>query len=171
MELDTRSGVSIISENAYRDNLKHMPLKASHHQLRTYTGEVARPIGVAGVKVVYQDQTKTLPLYVLKGKGVNLFGREWLEHISLNWPLLALSSTPMGVQKVLSQHESVFHEGMGHLKSIKAHIHLEGNAQPRFFKACPVPLARKTLVEQALDNLEAKGIVQKVRHSDTAHQL
>ena len=89
MELDTGSAVSIISENAYCDNLK-----TSDHQLRTYTGEVVRPIGVADVKDVHQDQTKTLPLYVLKGKVVNLFGREWLEHLHFNWPLLALSSAP-----------------------------------------------------------------------------
>ena len=76
MDLDTGSPVSIINENAYHDNLKHIPLKTSDHQLRSYTGEVVRLIGVADVKVVYQDQTKTLPLYVLKGKGVNLFGRE-----------------------------------------------------------------------------------------------
>ena len=79
MELDTGSAVSIISKNAYRDNLKHIPLKIFDHQLRTYTGEVVR---VADVKVVYQDQTTTTT--VLKGRGVNLFGREWLEHLRLN---------------------------------------------------------------------------------------
>ena len=71
MELDTGSAVSIISENAYCDNLKHIPLKTSDHQLRTYTSEVVRPIGVADVKVVYQDQTKTLPL-CLERKGSQL---------------------------------------------------------------------------------------------------
>ena len=73
----------------------------------------------------------------------------------------------MSVEKVLSQHESVFSEGMG-LKSFNVHIRLKDNAQSRFCKARPVPLARKTLVEQALDNLEAEGIIQKFTHSDWA---
>ena len=33
-------------------------------------------------------QQVTLPLVVIKGKGPSLFGRNWLEQIKLDWPVI-----------------------------------------------------------------------------------
>lgn len=42
-------------------------------------------IGSADVEVKYESQVFTLPVVVVKGKGPNLFGRNWMK---LNWPKL-----------------------------------------------------------------------------------
>ena len=44
------------------------------------------PVGVADVDVKYQKQHKNLNLYVVRKAGVTLYSRDWLKHITLNWP-------------------------------------------------------------------------------------
>ena len=114
-------------------SFKGHPLK-----LRTYTGESVKPMGFCYVTVQYQGQSKELPIYVVKNEGPTLFGREWLESIRLDWPLLQLetSGTIPALEEVLSKHASVFSEGLGKMKNIQAQIHIKESA-PRFWKARP----------------------------------
>ena len=53
--------------------------------LKTYTGETVLPEGVLNVKVKYQEECHDLKLYVVKGVGPPLFGRQWLDYIKLDW--------------------------------------------------------------------------------------
>ncbi|XP_048031439.1 uncharacterized protein K02A2.6-like [Megalobrama amblycephala] len=53
--------------------------------LKTYTGEVVSPLGVIEVKVKMNKQKAKLPLYVVEGTALPLFGREWLKKIKLSW--------------------------------------------------------------------------------------
>ena len=168
MEIDTGSAVSIITERVYLEYFQHLQLQESSLQLRTYTGEVVKPEGVINVTVIYQEQAKVLPLYVLKSKGPCLFGRDWMAQIRLDWPLLHMKTRPRNLTEVLGQHAAVFSEGLGRLKNIKAQIHLKEGAQPRFYKARTMALARKPAVEQALENLEGQGVLKKITHSEWA---
>jgi len=106
----------------------------------------------------------------VKNEGPTLFGREWLESIHLNWPLLRLetSDTIPALEEVLSNHASVFSQGLGKMKNIQARIQIKGNARPRFWKARSVVLARKPAVDEALRELEDEGVVQKVATSEWA---
>jgi len=92
MELDTGSAVSVVSEGVYKEYLRHVPLKDTPLKLRTYTGESVKPMGFYYVTVQYKGQSKELPIYVMKNEGPTLFGREWLESIQLDWPLLQLET-------------------------------------------------------------------------------
>ena len=76
MELDTGSAVSVIGEEKYHEQLRHVPLENTTLQLHTYTGETVKPLGVLSVKVRYGEQSKYLQLYVMKGIGPTLLGRE-----------------------------------------------------------------------------------------------
>ena len=170
MELDTGSVVSVMSERVYLDYLRHIPLKDTSLKLRTYTGESVKPMGFCHVTVQYQGQSKKLPIYVVKNEGPTLFGREWLESIHLDWPLLRLetSDTIPALEDVLSKHGDVFSEGLGKMKNIQARIQVKEDARPRFWKARPVALARKPAVDEALRELEAEGVIKKVATSEWA---
>ena len=117
MEIDTGSAVSIITERVYLEYFQHLQLQESSLQLRTYTGEEVKPEGVINVTVIYQEQAKVLPLYVLKSKGPCLFGRDWMAQIRLDWPLLHMKTRPRNLTEVLGQHAAVFSEGLGRLKN------------------------------------------------------
>ena len=63
-------------------------------------------MGFCNVTVQYKGQSKELPIYVMKNEGPTLFGREWLESIRLDWPLLqsGTSNTVPALEEVLSKH-------------------------------------------------------------------
>lgn len=122
MELDTGSSVSVMSEGGYGKSLRHIPLKDTPMKLRTYTGKMVKPMGFCYVTEQYNGQSKELPIYITKNEGPSLFGREWLESIQLNWPLLQLETSDVitALDEVLSKYESVFSEGLGKMKNIQA---------------------------------------------------
>ena len=107
----------------------------------------------------------------MKDEGPTLFGREWLESIRLDWPLLQLgtSNTVPALEDVLSKHAlSVFSEGLGRMKSYQARIQLKEGSRPRFWKAHPIALASKPALDEALRDLEAEGVIKKVVTSEWA---
>ncbi|XP_068708106.1 uncharacterized protein [Montipora foliosa] len=105
MELDTGASVSIMSEEAWKRKLPKAPLEKSTLKLRTYTGEALDIIAQAHVQVAYQDQTANLPLQIIKGKGLSLFGRNWLRDIKLNWG--SIKKISCDLDNVLSKHKCV----------------------------------------------------------------
>ncbi|PFX22695.1 Retrovirus-related Pol polyprotein [Stylophora pistillata] len=160
-----------MSERVYLDYLRHITLKDTSLKLRTNTGESVKPMGFCHVTVQYQGQSKELPIYVVKNEGPTLFGREWLEIIHLDRPLLRLetSDTIPALEDVLSKHGDVFSEGLGKIKNIQARIQVKEDARPRFWKARPVALARKPAVDEALRELEAEGVIKKLEVDEYSH--
>ena len=76
MELDTGASVSVISEDMFNSGLSSsVQLCPSNAFLTSYSGHSLEVLGNANDKVKYQTQTVTLPIFVIKGKGVSLFGR------------------------------------------------------------------------------------------------
>ena len=49
MELDTDSAISVIGEEKYHEQLRHVPLESTTPQLHTYAGETVTPLGVLTV--------------------------------------------------------------------------------------------------------------------------
>lgn len=58
------------------------------------------------VDVTYQQNHYTLPLIVVEGNGPSLFGRNWLQHICLDWKSLGVAT----VQEVPSPIEFLLEE-------------------------------------------------------------
>ena len=52
------------------------PLQPTNTCLQTYTGERISVLGSIQVEVSHNNQTKQLPLLVVKGQGPNLLGRD-----------------------------------------------------------------------------------------------
>ena len=87
MELDTGAAISVINKVTYKTIIAQQPpLKKSTVNLHIYSGEQLKILGELQVMVHHNDQTVPLLLIVLRGSGSNLFGRNWLEQIKLNWP-------------------------------------------------------------------------------------
>ena len=123
MEVDTGAFLSIISEATYaylQSQGKASPLMDTDVVLRTYTGEEVRLEGSLEVKVAHEGKEFTLPLLVVKGKGPALLGRNWLEKVRLNWPMIK-QSVPMNLEleTVVQSYSHLFNEGLGTLHGIK----------------------------------------------------
>ena len=131
---------------------------------RTHTGDSVKPTGFCSVTVQNRGQSKELPIYVMKNEGPTLFGRERLESIQLDCPLLQLetSETIPTLEDLLSKHSNVFSEGLGKMKNIQALIQLQ--------KRCSASILEsfKPAVNDALRGLKAEGVIEEVATSERA---
>lgn len=134
MEVDTGSSVSVISKETYERLWSGRELSWCKYRLRSYLEEPIAVLGCLDSEVVYKSQTVRLPLIIVDGNRPSLLGRNWLEHIVLDWhEICHVSCTPL--QSVLDKHQEVFQKGLGTLKNFKAKIHVDPDAAPRFCKA------------------------------------
>ena len=135
MEIDTGAALSVISKSEYENCPKQNrpKLEPSGEILRTYTGEKISVVGCLHVKVECNSRVKTLPLYVLPGKGPTLLGRNWLLSVQIDWSKLAVNK--MSTESVTTKFKDVFVEELGTLKGVKAEIRVTEDAKPKFFKA------------------------------------
>ena len=85
MEVDTGAALSLISESKRRAIFPNEKLRPANLILKTYTNEPIEVMGTLNVHVQYEGQLKKLMLVVIAGDGPSLLGRNWLNHIVLNW--------------------------------------------------------------------------------------
>jgi hypothetical protein len=68
------------------------------------------------------------------GNGPALFGRDWMSEIVLDWSRMVHvhsiddQSTQTGLAEIMTRYESVFPEGIGKVKDIKATLSVKENA-------------------------------------------
>ena len=174
MKLDTGAAISVINESTYKTILTQQPaMEKSDVKLHTYSREQLTVLGELQITVHYNKQTVILPLIVVQGSGPNLFGRNWLEQIKLNWPQLCTVKHSSALQEVLDKHEAVFCDELGKLESTQVSIEIDADAQPRlfkprFFKPRPLPFTLKSKVEDELDKLQSDGVISPVTFSKWA---
>ena len=72
------------------------------------------------------------------------------------------------LQTVLDHHPTVFEQSLGLVHGTTAKIYVDPEAQPKFFKASPVPYALRDKVDKEIDHLVKEGVIQPVTHSDWA---
>ena len=160
MEIDTGAAVSIMSS-------KSPTLQKTTVRLRTYMASN----GQMSVNVRYGSYNGKHTLYVIKGDGPCLLGRDWLHHIQLDWASIKavhMSKGPSKVEALVQKYPEVFQSGLGTMNSFKAHLHMKEGAKPKFCRPRPVPFAIKELVGRELDRLEEAGIVVKEDYSEWA---
>ena len=171
MEVDTGAAVSILSERQFRQLFPRVKLTPTSMVLATYTGEPMRVSGTMSAEVHYQQQTFRDELVVVAGDGPCLLGRSWLKHLRLDWASIAAvsqGSSTQTVESLLGEYKEVFANELGTFQPFEAKLSVAKNATPKFHRARPVPFALKSKVEEALDRLEAEGVLEKVSHSDWA---
>ena len=165
-QIDTGASVSLMSEN----NLSRLPLNThldpTSLQLQTYTGEKVQMIGKIDVEAQVEDKKKTLPLYIVKGEGPTLLGRNWLSELQLNWQ--SVYQLRNLETKVFEEFQDVFDDSQGSILSYKGKIAIDSKAATKYFKPRPLPFSMKEKVEHELQRLENEGIISKVTSSEWA---
>ena len=89
MELDTGAAVSLVSEATWSEQLHRPKLEPCTLKLQSYPDRSLEILGSCSVQVHVNGTAETLPLVVVAGKGLSLFGRNWLQAIKLDWTKLA----------------------------------------------------------------------------------
>ncbi len=170
-EVDTGCGVTILSKAQYNRVKKNMPkLRKSKVRLKTQNGGKLKVEGMLPVSVTYKEITKKLPVTVVSGSGPNLVGCLWIEELTVDiQPVHKVEEfSPTELMHVLSTQEYVFKDELGTLKGVEAVIHVNPQANPRFYKPRSVPYVVKPLVDAELDKLLEDKIIEPVMHSERA---
>lgn len=171
MELDTGAAVSVISRRQQQQLFPSLKLRMTNLRLRTYTGALVEPAGVAEVVVEHNGQSVLLPLYVTEQGGPPLLGREWLQHVRLDWNAVfscnklcsarepTSTEAKVEVSKLLQKYSNLFKEELGCITEEKAELFLKADARPKFLKARSVPFALVPAVEKELDKMQSMGVI------------
>ena len=170
-ELETGASVSVISEDTFNSGLSSsVQLHPSNPSLTSYSGHSLEVLGSANDKVKYQTQTVTL-IFVIKGKGMSLFGRNWLKRNKLDWQIIKSFRINSSLDEVIEKHSRLFRSELGKLKSMEAKICVPNNAQPHYFKPRPVPYSLRDKVDRELEHLLKAGVISPVQFSDWATSI
>ena len=109
-----------------------------------------------------------MPLVVVKGAGASLIGRNWLEHIRINWAAIHSLQLNRGIEHLVQKHASLFRDEVGLLKGTTAKFFVPPEARPKFFKPRQLSYTLKEKVERELDRLKEEGIIEPVTFSEWA---
>ena len=142
MEIDTGASTTVVDEKTFH-TLCHpgrvLELNAVNTALRTYTGDMIPVVGECELEVECDGFKGLLPAVVIRGEGPYLMGRNWLQHISLNWSeIFHLSAMDKDLNEMLETHASSFQEGLGKVAGVKAKIYVNPTERHRFLKSRPV---------------------------------
>ena len=89
---------------------------------------------------------------VLTDDGPSLLGRDWLQHLKLDWQQISKLHSET-LQEGLQTHKDGFKHGLGALECYKAKIHITPGVSSRFCKACSLHYCIILLVQKELDRL------------------
>ena len=117
-------------------SLPNKPLQENTTRLRTYSGEQLVILGQLKVEMQYGAQRARLPLCVVHRKGSSLLGRDWLQHLCLDWPSIChvQSVEQTAVNSILDRHKNVFRDELGTLQGFEAKIYVDPTAKPVFVR-------------------------------------
>ena len=183
-EVDTGSGITLISESTYQKILSNYQLSKTNITVKTYANESLNVLGKIKVVMQYKESVFTnFLLNIVPGNGVNLLGRTWLSEIKLDWTSLfnvhkeqvnnvnKSESISGQLEHLVKNYSEIFSDNLGLMKGFKVKINVEPNASPKFVKARTVPFAMKDVVEAEIDKMEKDGILKSVSFSDWASPI
>ncbi|UYV65508.1 K02A2.6-like [Cordylochernes scorpioides] len=166
-EMDTGSGLTLISEKDFKNSLQHLKLEKASIIVRTYDGTVVPILGKINVKVECQDITYKLRALVVKGEKRALMGREWINRLKLGCFAVKHMPVEITIEEILKENQALFVETTEPIKGFTFSVNI-CDVNPIFHKARPVPFAIRPAVTEALDKMVAKGYLCEVASSKWA---
>ena len=173
-QLDTGAALTVMTEKDFHAATDGtVPLQPCQKQLQTYTGESVPVAGECDISVGYRGQQRQPTLIVVKGGGPPLLGRNWLEHIKLDWQDIFTihgksnpEPTKVELRSLIEDNSSAFgNNGFLNDRTVKISVK---DTNPKYCKASIPPYAMREKIENELGRLESNDIIKKVEHSDWA---
>ncbi|XP_061721086.1 uncharacterized protein K02A2.6-like [Cydia pomonella] len=176
MELDSGSGISVISDKCYKEYFSHIQLHDCNIKLCVYNGHKMTPMGVLLVNAEYNSIKDVLKIYVIPKGGPPLIGRDFMAKFGIKFTTeeyynnnsIAIDHYAGEVRQLLHSYADLFSEGLGKFNKFKISLRLKENVVPGFFKPRPVPFALKHKVDEELERLVGLGILVPVNFSKYA---
>lgn len=177
IEVDTGASTSLLNLETFKViNNSNIELQPTTCKLKTYSGEIITPKGVAEINFSYEGNKFQGKFIITDNKSPNVLGRDILGYLRLNWKQLfnvfSLSENckleSLTLNKILSEYKTVFNKELGTLKDVEITIPINPSVKPKFFRARPVPYALKEKIEIELKRLVDQGIYEPITSSQWA---
>ena len=126
------------------------------------------------VTATVNGKSAEVDLYVVHTSGPPLLGRAWLMAFPLDWTKIkhlrreGCNDVQESVRALKAKDAEVFGDDPGCLRGVQAKLQLQPNAQPKFVRARPLPLALKPKVETEIRRMVESGVLTPVNWSDWA---
>lgn len=174
MELDTGAAVSTININTFLKLFPKKEIMDTDLSLKTYTGEVIRPIGFAKVEVEVSQKSFSGNLYIFNQNLDTILEREWIQNMDLasllssvqNLNEVNVSGKESLTKKIVHEFKDVFEEKIGKIPNMSGELQLREDVTPMYIKPRPMPYAIKEKVEEELKRLDESQVIEKITHAD-----
>ncbi|XP_018316621.1 uncharacterized protein K02A2.6-like [Mycetomoellerius zeteki] len=174
MELNTASGTSFITSNAWKK--LGCPKLHPSKKFKTYTGQKFESRGTFLCTIEHNQQTVSHQIHVSEGSC--LFGRDLLRKIQMDWTGIKKQcsqvcriSNELSLTTLLKEYSDVFDQPVETIKDFKAKLMLKEDATPRFFKPRPIPFVLRDKVDEELEKMEKSGVISRIETSEWASPL
>lgn len=169
MELDSGSGVCVISDKLFSDKFSNYKLSKSNVTMCMYSGHKISPLGYFCIQVIFNNLKKKLKVFVIKNGGPPLLGRDFMSAFNLIITTQINSlSDDKDVQSLVEKYAELWRDELGSFNKFKVKLQLKDNSVPKFFKPRTVPFALKDKVEKELNRLVSSGILIPINFSHYA---
>lgn len=168
MEVDTGAALSSMSYEDFKKIQPRQKIFKTDVSMRTYTGEIIKPIGVAYVTCKYKNQTFKGNLYIINQNVDPIFGRTWIRSIKLDLAeinIIKENKLPQ-LEELLEEFACVFDGTLGCIPDHRGHIALKDDTTPIFVKPRRIPYALKDKVDEEIERLSQLGVITKVDNSE-----
>ena len=143
--------------------------------LGAFEGQPIKPLGYFMTPVLREDdnsESTTLPIHVSQ-RVVNIIGRDGIVSLNICVTPTQFAATAVvnnqvdKLQEIPNIHADIF-KGLGCCITAKATLTLQEEAAPKFCEPRRFPFAIKPTVGAKLDQLEKRGVIERVSQSDWA---
>lgn len=171
MEVDSGCAFTLISEATARLiwNGELPILEKGGVILTTWTDNHLNILGKTKVEVSFKGLHNNLMLYIARGNGPSLIGRNWFEPLRIQVQGVYHVIAPnTGIKELLQKYNEVFQEGLGKYKGPMVNITPKEGSVPKFLKSRPIPFALRDRVFKEIDRLVDEEVLVPTAHSDWA---
>lgn len=179
-EVDTGSAVSILSKQLFERYLNKIKLDVNDTKLVTVAGNKLDLVGLAMVKVQFNKQCKTLPLYIVNNnRDILLLGRNWLDILIPKWKNVFKNTAIISKVDACNKNVNQFSENLEKnfsmvfnkdhsqvISKFKVNLCVKEDSTPVFHRPYQIPYAVRADVEKELNELERTGVVERVSYSE-----
>lgn len=171
-EIDSGSAVTVVSERTFKLHFDNLPLSKTNKKLISYTGEVLGCVGCARMSLQWRDRTHNIDVYVVRGGGPPLLGRDFIAQFELQLsPVHYCDQDNDTVRSFHLRYPELFSGKLGRFNLYEVNITLKEGSKPVFCKARPVAFALRDKVGNELARLVELGVLRPVDHAEYASPI
>ncbi|UYV76234.1 K02A2.6-like [Cordylochernes scorpioides] len=167
--VDTGSPVTLMPKNIFEKLWRAKPLMPTAINLKSFCNN---PIKVVEERKVFVKEANMSLRLIVVDESIPeiLLGREWLKFLNINYSkLLNVNKISEScIDSLIESYANLFKDELGCLKDVKLDINIKKEEAPVFCKARSLPYSLKKKVEDELECMVERGILEPIVHASWA---